>query len=451
MPYIASSNFNPGGAAGASAAVPVPTGAAAGDIVVVGLYLETTDTITLPSGFTVKSDLQAAGSAFSLGRLVTAWKRLTAADTGTYTFSWTGSVLREAVCGLWRGRITTGDPFSTAPSTNEAASNNLTVSGVNALLGDDLVGIATEVQNGFGWTPPSGFTERQDWGGAVTLDTKDNVAAGATGSVTFVNGQSGTSNMKGWLAGLLSGVYKKSATGNTSGTAAQPTVTTSETPFPTLVGDLVVVLHLNDFYALSAMPTPVATGSPTMNAITGATLDLGSSSGHIKGWWYVANTAGAQTITATETGLHDEEKGLIVYVFGGADTTSPIDAAATSNGTAINVISPSVSPTTSDAYLIVANFSAGGNTSVGPYTTPSPLTEDGEISVDLDGVFASTQLAASGATGTFTFTGSGSNQVYGGVTIAIKRASAGSPLPLGLVLEQNGFLELETGVRLLLE
>lgn len=224
-------------------------------------------------------------------------------------------------------------------------------------------------------------------------------------------------------------IAQKSATGNTGGTAVNPhTVTTSESPTPTAIGDLVVVLDFNDFYALSAMGTPVATGSPAMNAIPGATLDLGSSSGHIKGWYYYANTAGAQVISSTETGAHDEEKGLIAWVLGGAAASSPVDDATTTSGTAINPIASSVSPTTSDAYVLVATISISGNLSVGPYTTPSPLIEDAELSVDLDGVFAHAQLAASGATGTFTFTGNLS-QPYGSVTIAIKTGGSTAAAP----------------------
>jgi hypothetical protein len=104
-------------------------------------------------------------------------------------------------------------------------------------------------------------------------------------------------------------ISKKSVTsGTNTGTTATVSVTTSETPSATAVGDLVLVFHLNDFYTTTTMGTPTATGSPTLTAITGGSADGGSNLGHINGWWYVANTAGAQTITVTETGAHDEEK-----------------------------------------------------------------------------------------------------------------------------------------------
>jgi hypothetical protein len=137
--------------------------------------------------------------------------------------------------------------------------------------------------------------------------------------------------------------------GTDTGASATVSVTTSESPTTTKVGDLVVVVYANDFYALSNMGTPSATGTPTMNAIAGATGDGGSNEAHIKAWWYVANTAGAQTVSATETGAHDEEKSITAYVLTGADTTTPVDAAAGNTSTTTittSQVAPAVSPTT---------------------------------------------------------------------------------------------------------
>jgi hypothetical protein len=219
-------------------------------------------------------------------------------------------------------------------------------------------------------------------------------------------------------------ITRKSVTaGTNNGSTATVSVTTAETS-ATAVGDVVVIIYGNNYYALSNMGTPSATGTPTMNAITAATADGGSNFAHIKAWWYVANTSGAQTITATETGSHDEEKYLLAYVFSGADTTAPIDAAAGGSGGATTPNpAPSVSPTTSDAYLIAATSSGGGNWTAG-YTTPAPLTENGELSVGgLAGVYATVQLSASGATGAYNFVPDGSVP-YASVTIAVKVATA---------------------------
>ena len=90
MAFRSSSGIAPGN--GNNAAVPVPAGAAAGDIAVVAIYKESTSAITPPAGFTVKATL--ATSATARGSLHVYWKRLTAADAGSYTFTWSGSTWR---------------------------------------------------------------------------------------------------------------------------------------------------------------------------------------------------------------------------------------------------------------------------------------------------------------------------------------------------------------------
>lgn len=216
--------------------------------------------------------------------------------------------------------------------------------------------------------------------------------------------------------------------GTDTGGSATVSVTTSESPTTTKIGDLVVVVNANDFYALSNMGTPTATGTPTMNAITGATGDGGSNEAHIKAWWYVANTAGAQTISATESGAHDEEKSITAYVLTGADTSTPIDAAASNTSTttiATSQVAPAVSPATSNAFLI-CQITSGGGAATASYTTPSPLTEQFEIHAgSISGVGATNQLSASGSTGTFTFTAATST-AYSSCSIAIKTATAAS-------------------------
>jgi hypothetical protein len=216
--------------------------------------------------------------------------------------------------------------------------------------------------------------------------------------------------------------------GTDTGASATVSVTTSESPTTTKVGDLVVVVYANDFYALSNMGTPSATGTPTMNAIAGATGDGGSNEAHIKAWWYVANTAGAQTVSATESGAHDEEKSITAYVLTGADTTTPVDAAAGNTSTTTittSQVAPAVSPTTTNAFLI-CQITAGGGAAAASYTTPSPLTEQFEIHAgSISGVGATNQLSASGSTGTFTFTAA-SSTAYSSCSIAIKTATAAS-------------------------
>lgn len=181
MAYRSSSILS--GASTTSGAIAVPAGAANLDIAVVGFYLESTAAITPPAGFTQKVALTT--SAGSHGGLTVFWKRLTGADSGTYSFSWTGAAWREAVCGLWSGRATTGDPFDGTVGTAESASTTTTlnVSTSPTLANGDALGMWTNFSTSTSWTPPTNYTERQD-GPAITLDTRDAVAAGSTGNVS---------------------------------------------------------------------------------------------------------------------------------------------------------------------------------------------------------------------------------------------------------------------------
>ena len=190
MAYVSSANLT--GASATSAAVPVPAGAAAGHIAVVGLYLETSAALTPPDGtWTLKADL-ATGTPSTVGRLAVYWKRLTAADSGTWSWSWTGAGWRIGSSVLFSGRAATGDPFEGTPGTAETTgAGNIVIPAVSpAAAGDDLVAFATNFTGG-AWTPGSGLT--------------DAVAAGTTGTKTFTCA-GGAAGMKGFLGPLLPAV-----------------------------------------------------------------------------------------------------------------------------------------------------------------------------------------------------------------------------------------------------
>ena len=224
----------------------------------------------------------------------------------------------------------------------------------------------------------------------------------------------------------------RSVTSNTNnGSSPTVAVTTSESPSATQVGDLVVVIHCNDFYALSNMPTPTATGSPTLTAITNGAADGGTDLAHVKSYTYVANTAGAQTISVTETGSANEEKAIIAYVLAGADTSTPIDVAGndTSAVEQSNWVLSAVSPTSSDAFLIGHCNSGGPGATANGHGSPGSMTErydSGDTRPNIVG--ATEQLSASGSTGTRTFTAGTADRPWGGVLIAIRTASGEAPI-----------------------
>jgi hypothetical protein len=217
----------------------------------------------------------------------------------------------------------------------------------------------------------------------------------------------------------------KSITSATNATtAATFTCTTSESPSVTSVGDLVVVLHSNDFYALTNMSTPSATGSPTMNSI--GSVDGGANLGHVKAWWYVANTAGAQTVTATETGTHDEEKDLVVIVLSGADTVSPIDGTPASSAGAATTphVVPSITTATTNTMQVAIDVTGGGVNSTS-YTPAAGLTNQQYFTVAsaFAGEVMTGSLASAGASPTVNVTPAGSVNFHI-LTFAIKQAAA---------------------------
>jgi hypothetical protein len=195
-------------------------------------------------------------------------------------------------------------------------------------------------------------------------------------------------------------------------------------------GDVLLIIHGNDYYALSNMPTPTVGGSTAgVNAISGGSADGGSLFAHAKSYTYVVGSTGDLTVSVTETGVADEEKVLVVYVLPGADTATPTDGASSnfdSSGTTTNRVCNAVSPSSSDAFLVVHTNDGNGSNSVS-YLPPSGMSEqyDGSLGGFMGYSGATLQLSASGSTGSKTFTAAG-NASYCTLTIAIRTASAGA-------------------------
>lgn len=194
--------------------------------------------------------------------------------------------------------------------------------------------------------------------------------------------------------------------------------------------DVLIIIHCNDYYAMADMPSPTVGGSSNgVNPITNGSFDIGDLDGHAKSYTYVAGSTGDLTVAVDETSTADEEKGLIVYVLSGVDTTTPIDAAANTFDS-VNALShpaPSVSPTSTDAYLICHLNS--GATDGGANTPPGSMAEqyDAVFAGALTYTGATEQLSASGATGTRTFTSANLIR-YGMLSIAVK-TGGGAPPP----------------------
>jgi hypothetical protein len=184
----------------ASAAIAVPAGVAANDIVLVLLYLETTATITPPTGFTQLGRQSATGAQDHDS--VVFWKRTTGADTGTYTFSWTGSVWRTGFAVALRNVATSGTPVddylgntSGGATTTNSPAVSVTTTGTNRMLvwfAASWEVVAWVVPSGYAAISPSGAPSSRLTAGADLLQS----AAGSSGTVQGSGTNSGAAYTK---------------------------------------------------------------------------------------------------------------------------------------------------------------------------------------------------------------------------------------------------------------
>lgn len=171
----------------ANTAVPVPAGVAIGDVVLITSYYESPISPSgVPTGFTeltfgtVPGGTIAAGWAFYQKVW---WKRLTAADTGSYTFTH-AALYTQFVATAYRGCVATGTPvevlgsgFTSANSTSFPSVSG-TTAGANRLV--VWQGVAGDLRT---ITPPTGYTERFDDGNGTGVATVTQAASGTTGAV----------------------------------------------------------------------------------------------------------------------------------------------------------------------------------------------------------------------------------------------------------------------------
>lgn len=222
-----------------------------------------------------------------------------------------------------------------------------------------------------------------------------------------------------------------------SDTSATASVTLSGAWQPQ-TGDVLHIVHKNDFYALSNMPTPTVGGSSTgVTSIINA--DAGTNMGHIKTYYYVVTSTGDTTVSVTETGSHDEEKQIVVYVLAGVDTTgNPVDGSSSgfsATGIASQVI-PQITGMTLANNFLIADICSGGGSSSNHYQEPATMTEAyDELVGNMNSGGATEQLASSADTGTRTFISKdGSNNdaaiPWAGVMVAYKTATGGGGGPI---------------------
>lgn len=187
--YVASSNVDMGaGGNGTSVVLTRPAAWVSGDTAYVGIYKESSAAITPPSGWTELSGSPFANSTNFWSHVFR--KVLGGSEPSTYTWSWTGSIWREA------GGLSIHDTDQTTPE-NQGPSATVTTSTTTTIT---CPALTPSVANtlilciGFNfadasYTSNDGMTERIDFGvRAFTFATETGPSSGvSTGTNTFTS------------------------------------------------------------------------------------------------------------------------------------------------------------------------------------------------------------------------------------------------------------------------
>lgn len=198
----------------------LPASIAANDILIIGFGIDngSPGAVTWPSGFTLLSTVGSIGSPDGESGAY-AWKRAAGTEGGT------GVTIRAAAassavyctgCVTFDGRDTGTNPAAASVATNtssNASGSSITSNGVTASSGDDLTwwsmpDIVGPTHQTHTWVhaAPTNYTLRLNVSNGFArlgVATRDNVSAGATGSIsgTFTDTTDG-GGVFGWIAHL---------------------------------------------------------------------------------------------------------------------------------------------------------------------------------------------------------------------------------------------------------
>lgn len=181
--------------------IPVPAGVAAGTVINVCIFFESTSvTVSAPDADWVSTVIT---NSFIGYRQLVFRKRASGADSGTYNFTWTGNIWCNGFAVSITGCPLTGafreTGFTITGNTNVAVPLLGTIVNRPSEL---LMYIATTNQEGGVWTPPAGFsTIKAD--GCVYMAAKPQMSA--IGQIPQVQATTAVASYKAALLyGLLS-------------------------------------------------------------------------------------------------------------------------------------------------------------------------------------------------------------------------------------------------------
>lgn len=187
-----------------------PSGVTSGDVM---LMVCTGDSSTLSytsTGWTVVTTIQIASPD---GQGTTILTKIAGLEPATYNITPSDSTRPIVVIiGCWSGRNTVAAFVRTDTSNTSGNSTPISInaSGVTALVGDDIAWIATldmTALDNWSFTPPTGYTEAGDDFTdftAATMAYKDNVSAGATGTIIGTATRNSGTLTAGWMASVIS-------------------------------------------------------------------------------------------------------------------------------------------------------------------------------------------------------------------------------------------------------
>lgn len=215
--FAASGTAFSGGGSGVDVAA--PAGVVANSVIIVDFFLNGTPDLNVVA----PGDWSAAeGSPVVVSghRLYVFWHRASGIEAGPYSFTWDVSEFREGQAHRYEGVVTSGNPFDAGANTavdNGNGSSTPAVS-VTTLGTERLLVHAATCWAGGTWTPPTGFTKRQQ--PSVGLSTLSDLAQAAAGSSGAVVATTTTSDKRGAWLGALKPVVGSVITG--TGDASLP-------------------------------------------------------------------------------------------------------------------------------------------------------------------------------------------------------------------------------------
>lgn len=155
----------------------LPVGYQADDIFIlsVSLHSDASKTVSTPSGWTefVNVERSDAAATFIYQRQLLYWRRSTATESAPTVTIPTGGLwsVIGAIAGF-RGAVTSGDPIEATATDSNDAFANWTAPAIAPATPDTIaVIIGCGSDNGTNSTTPAGYTERWDYGTALSADS----------------------------------------------------------------------------------------------------------------------------------------------------------------------------------------------------------------------------------------------------------------------------------------